>query len=66
MKMSCPRCKKQIEYDQNNPFRPFCSQRCRDIDFGKWIEGEYSIPVEDQTPQNPDSDEETASLRQKH
>lgn len=44
MKIKCPRCQKEIEYSITNPFRPFCSQRCRDVDLGLWVEGKYAIP----------------------
>lgn len=28
-------------------YRPFCSQRCADIDLGRWVKGNYSIPTEE-------------------
>ena len=30
---------------------PFCSERCRQIDLGRWMNEEYSVPIE------PDPDE---------
>ncbi len=36
-----------------NPFRPFCSDRCRTIDLGNWISGTYRIPA-DRTGRDPD------------
>ena len=27
--VTCPTCKKRIPYDRSNPFRPFCSERCK-------------------------------------
>ena len=42
MVVKCPNCGKLVEYE-NNPYRPFCSERCRLIDLGKWIEEEYRI-----------------------
>jgi len=41
----CPSCKKETTWE-NNPFKPFCSERCRLIDLGKWASGEYRIPGE--------------------
>ena len=41
----CPTCKKKVEYRTDNPFRPFCSKRCRLIDLGTWLEEGYSIPA---------------------
>ncbi len=38
--MSCPICQKAADAK----YRPFCSKRCADIDLGKWLNSEYSIP----------------------
>lgn len=51
--VKCPVCKKRAEW-RDNPHRPFCSERCRLIDLGKWADGSYSI--ESDAP--PDFDEE--------
>ncbi len=45
MKVRCPKCGKEVEWE-GNPFRPFCSDRCRLIDLGKWMDGDYIIPGE--------------------
>jgi len=29
-----------------NPFRPFCSERCRLIDLGAWVTERYRVPGE--------------------
>jgi uncharacterized protein len=39
----CPNCKKPVQW-KDNPWRPFCSERCQLIDFGRWAEGEYRVP----------------------
>jgi uncharacterized protein len=41
----CPTCRNPVDW-QNNPFRPFCSERCQLVDLGKWVEGEYRVPGE--------------------
>ncbi len=41
-KMICPTCKKKMTWE-DNPYRPFCSERCRLMDLGKWASGEYRI-----------------------
>lgn len=41
----CPHCKKVAQWE-NNPFRPFCSKRCKMIDLGKWAAEGYRIPGE--------------------
>jgi hypothetical protein len=28
-------------------FRPFCSQRCADIDLGRWVKGSYRVPTDE-------------------
>ncbi|PYX09580.1 MAG: DNA gyrase inhibitor YacG [Acidobacteria bacterium] len=47
IKLRCPTCKKPIK-SRDSEF-PFCSERCRLIDLGKWASGEYvvSSPVRD-------------------
>ena len=41
----CPHCRKPALWE-GNPWRPFCSERCRMIDLGNWATGEYSIPYQ--------------------
>ena len=45
MIVKCPRCGRDTEL-AGNPFRPFCSERCKTIDLGNWISGTYRIPEE--------------------
>lgn len=45
IKTKCPRCKQLIQYDHANPFRPFCSERCKLIDLGQWASESYKIPA---------------------
>ncbi|MGL9750695.1 MAG: DNA gyrase inhibitor YacG [Symbiopectobacterium sp.] len=42
--VSCPTCKKSVEWGDNSPYRPFCSKRCRLIDLGEWADEEKRIP----------------------
>jgi hypothetical protein len=44
-KIFCPVCKKETAW-KDNPFRPFCSERCRLIDLGKWAAEEYRVAGE--------------------
>ena len=40
----CAICSREVEAGSDgNRFRPFCSQRCRTIDLGGWLEGGYRI-----------------------
>ncbi|MBI4458879.1 MAG: DNA gyrase inhibitor YacG [Acidobacteria bacterium] len=39
----CPTCKRKVR--RTDPEFPFCSERCRLIDFGNWASGNYRIPT---------------------
>ncbi len=41
-RVPCPYCKKSAVY-QDNPFRPFCSERCKRLDLGAWASEDYVI-----------------------
>lgn len=41
--IACPHCAKEIVWDTANKFRPFCSERCKLIDLGKWANEEYRV-----------------------
>lgn len=58
VKLKCPTCRCAIVYDLANPFRPFCSERCRTRDIAAWADESYRIegpPVdpEDALSQSP-------------
>jgi uncharacterized protein len=40
--VACPNCKKQGDWFAGK-YGPFCSHRCKLIDFGKWFGGEHLI-----------------------
>jgi endogenous inhibitor of DNA gyrase (YacG/DUF329 family) len=42
--VACPKCGTLTEYTPQNKWRPFCSERCRLIDLGKWASDEYRLP----------------------
>ena len=46
LKLACPICNKTIYWTDEYPFRPFCSDRCRLIDLGKWASEGHRIPGE--------------------
>lgn len=52
---ACPRCGKPSTW-QDNPYRPFCSERCKLIDLGAWANDDYKLPTED-APQAENSEE---------
>ncbi|MDY0398097.1 MAG: DNA gyrase inhibitor YacG [Desulfuromonas thiophila] len=53
LKVRCPICGTSCLW-QDNPWRPFCSERCRLLDLGNWAAGDYRIagaaasPIEDE------------------
>ncbi len=44
MPRTCPSCKKPVAPREENPAFPFCSDRCKLLDLGKWLGEEYRIP----------------------
>ncbi|HEX3447782.1 MAG TPA: DNA gyrase inhibitor YacG [Isosphaeraceae bacterium] len=59
----CPICSKSYEIASVDalPSFPFCTDRCRMIDLGRWIDGKYAIPgsAKDQKQQE-EGDESSA------
>jgi uncharacterized protein len=51
--VKCPHCRKETPL-ADNPYRPFCSKRCKMIDLGTWASEGYRIPGE----KAPDQDDE--------
>lgn len=54
MQVLCPTCKKNVEWSDQNPFRPFCSERCKLIDLGAWADGSYTINGDDPVDSDPE------------
>ncbi len=42
----CPRCGETATWE-DNPARPFCSDRCKLIDLGAWANEDYKLPTQD-------------------
>jgi endogenous inhibitor of DNA gyrase (YacG/DUF329 family) len=63
MKRRCPVCQIVVEVSpqeqpENARFFPFCSRRCKLLDLGAWLDAEYKIVGEPQSPESgepPDS-----------
>lgn len=55
MKVKCPECKKYTEWNDNK-WRPFCSERCKQIDLAAWADEDYRIP-EDPAEKSSSSDD---------
>lgn len=45
--VACPTCGKDVLWNTDNPWRPFCSERCKLIDLGEWASENYKVPAEE-------------------
>jgi len=48
--VACPHCGRPVVWGEESPFRPFCSERCRLIDLGGWLDESYRIQDDAQAP----------------
>ena len=55
-KVKCPTCGKPAPFTRDNRWRPFCSERCKLIDLGDWIEERYRIPDSERHSEPESSD----------
>ncbi len=39
----CPQCGEPAAVDASNPYRPFCSERCRNLDLASWLDESYVV-----------------------
>ncbi len=39
----CPNCGKETVYSVSNPFRPFCSEKCKILDLGAWASEQRTV-----------------------
>lgn len=42
----CPSCQGDSIYNSSNPYRPFCSERCKQADLGAWASESFRVPTE--------------------
>ncbi|MCB9488182.1 MAG: DNA gyrase inhibitor YacG [Deltaproteobacteria bacterium] len=59
----CPICRKPTRWE-DDPRGPFCSKRCKMVDLGGWLSGEYRIPgpaADIEASDDRDADEERDS-----
>ncbi len=56
-KVDCPVCKKTVIWSEASPYRPFCSERCKLIDFGDWATEAHAIPGEPALQDTPEKDD---------
>jgi hypothetical protein len=57
----CPTCERSFEIAAlgDLPSFPFCSERCRLIDLGRWLDGDYVIPGDKESEETPPPVSET-------
>ena len=46
----CPICAKPA----NDASKPFCSERCRDVDLNRWLSGSYVVPGRPEADEDAD------------
>ena len=56
-KVPCPRCGAPALFSSENPWRPFCSERCKMIDLGAWAAEDYRFPGESGKPEKSDEED---------
>ncbi len=54
----CPICGKEVAWTPQSNYRPFCSERCRNIDLGAWASESYRIPVKGEPADDSERDAE--------
>ena len=52
----CPGCGGDSTYSSANPYRPFCSQRCKNHDLGAWASESFRMPSETPPDDQPFGD----------
>lgn len=61
-RLLCPTCGNHLD-PTNASALPFCSSRCREIDFRRWLGENYGLPVDpSDSDQEPDDDGEPDAL----
>lgn len=44
--VTCPCCRGDSIYAPSNAYRPFCSERCKQVDLGAWASEDFRMPTE--------------------
>lgn len=59
--LRCPTCRGETE--PGSRYRPFCSERCKMVDLGRWFRGEYVVAGEAAVAFDPELGEPDPGLR---
>ncbi len=54
--VTCPQCGGDSVYAPSNPWRPFCSERCRQIDLGAWASESFRVASDAPPDEQPFGD----------
>ena len=52
----CPACGGDSVYAPSNPYRPFCSERCKNLDLGAWASESFRVESESAPDDQPFGD----------
>lgn len=44
--VACPACGGKSLYASTNAYRPFCSERCKNVDLGAWANEDFRLPAD--------------------
>ncbi len=47
LEINCPKCNELFNY-YDSEFRPFCSERCKQVDLGLWFAESYAVASKEQ------------------
>ena len=53
--VNCPTCSASVKWTPAERWRPFCSERCKLIDLGGWLDESNRIPAQEGIPDGPEA-----------
>ena len=53
--VNCPTCHAPVQWQPENAYRPFCSERCKPIDLGARADEQHALPALPETPEEWDA-----------
>jgi endogenous inhibitor of DNA gyrase (YacG/DUF329 family) len=65
LKVKCPGCKNEFNY-YSSKVRPFCSDRCKLIDMGQWLDDSYTISGRDSSVYIEDEEQLQTLINEKN
>ncbi|OHB64249.1 MAG: hypothetical protein A2Y77_07215, partial [Planctomycetes bacterium RBG_13_62_9] len=66
LQFTCPICKRRVSLPREDrsrlpEFFPFCSERCKLIDLGAWLDADYRIPSRPDEESEPPSSKDPSA-----